>query len=616
MHRAIFGHMGMADVAERIRNLVRALPSSPGVYQYFDADGTVIYVGKAKDLRKRVSSYFTKDRHENRKTTLLVRKIADIRHIVVETEFDALLLENSLIKEHRPRYNVLLRDDKTYPWICLKKEPFPRIFPTRNPVKDGSQYFGPYASVKMMHTLLELIRQLYPLRTCSLNLTKGNIEAGKFKVCLEYHIGNCKGPCIGEQTEEEHDKAIAHIRHIIRGNIREVREHLRSEMARHAEALEFEEAQAMKQKLDLLVRYQARSTVVSPVVDDAEVYGMVSDARSAYVNHMRVVEGAIVRSHTVELRKRMDEEDADLLALGMAELIALFGCEAKEVIVPFVPSVELSGITITIPQKGDRHKLLKLSERNALNFKREKDRQTEMLDPDRNVDRIMEQMRTDLRMNTQPRHIECFDNSNFHGDHAVAAMVCFRNGKPAKSDYRHYNIRTVQGPDDFASMEEVVLRRYKRLLEEGKPLPDLVIVDGGKGQLSSAVKSLDALGLRGKVAIIGIAKRLEEVYFPEDPVPLYIDKRSETLKVIQHARNEAHRFGITHHRDKRSKAAVRTELTDIPGIGPATAQRLLSHFRSVKAIREAGEEELAEVVGSAKASAVRSAFGKDIHLEN
>jgi excinuclease ABC subunit C len=601
------------DIPEKLKNALKGLPDSPGVYQYFDNEGKLLYVGKAKDLRKRVSSYFTKGRHDSRKTATLVRKIAEIRHIVVESEMDALLLENSLIKEHQPKYNVLLRDDKTYPWICLKKEPFPRIFPTRNPVKDGSQYFGPYASVKMMHTLLDLIRQLYPLRTCSLQLTKKNIEAEKFKVCLEYHIGNCKGPCIGEQEEEDYEHAIQEIREIIRGNIREVREHLREQMGTHASALEFEQAQAAKEKLELLERYQEKSTVVSAVVDDADVYSIISDAKTAYVNYLRVVEGCIVQAHTLELRKRMEESDQEILAMGMIELMQMFGKEAKDCIVPFDPGLELPGIIFTVPQRGDRHKLLKLSERNAINFKRERDKQMEIMDPERNVDRIMEQMRTDLRMKVQPRHIECFDNSNFHGDYAVAAMVCFRNGKPAKSDYRHFNIRTVVGPDDFASMEEVLLRRYKRLLTEGKPLPDLIIVDGGKGQLSSAVQSLDRLGLRGKVTIIGIAKRLEEIYFPDDPVPMYLDKRSESLKIIQNARNEAHRFGITHHRDKRSKGTVRTELSDIKGIGQATAEKLLAHFRSAKRVKEASEEELTKVVGAAKAKLVRQAVQQSGH---
>jgi excinuclease ABC subunit C len=602
--------VSIIEAPEHIQNLLKTLPGSPGVYQYFDIEGKLIYVGKAKDLRKRVSSYFTKDRYDSRKTALLVRKIVDIKHIVVDSELDALLLENNLIKQYQPRYNVLLKDDKTYPWICIKKEPFPRIFPTRNVVKDGSLYFGPYASVKMMHTLLDLIRQLYPLRTCSLTLTQKNIKDEKFKVCLEYHIGNCKGPCVGEQAEEDYDQSIHQIKKIIKGNIREVRNHLHTLMAQFAEKLEFEQAQVVKEKLDLLDRFQSRSTVVSPVVDDADVYSIVSDVKSAYINYLRVVEGAIVQAHTVELRKKLEEDDRELLALGMVEMMQRFGREAKECIVPFDPGLEMPGVNFTVPQRGDRHKLLKLSERNAINYKRDRDKQTEILDPERNVTRIMEQMQKDLRMTVQPRHIECFDNSNFQGDYAVAAMVCFRNGKPAKSEYRHFNIKTVEGPDDFASMEEIILRRYKRLLEEGKPLPDLIVVDGGKGQLSSAVQSLERLGLRGKVTIIGIAKRLEEIFFPDDSVPLYIDKRSETLKIIQNARNEAHRFGITHHRNQRSKGTIKTELVDIKGIGQTAAQLLLDHFRSVKRVKETSEAELAKVVGKAKAKLVVGHFAR------
>ncbi len=571
----------------------------------------MIYVGKAKSLKKRVSSYFTKDKYDSRKTAILVRQICDIKFIVVATELDALLLENNLIKEYQPKYNVLLKDDKTFPWICIKKEPYPRIFPTRRVIKDGSQYFGPYANVKMMHTLLELVRQLYPLRTCNLSLTQENIKADKFKVCLEYHIGNCKGPCIGKQAEEDYELAIQNIRKIIKGNIREVREHLHTLMSEFAEKLEFEDAQLVKEKLEILEKFTSKSAVVSPVISDADVYSIVSDVKSAYVNYMKVIEGAIVQAHTIELKKKLEETDAELLEMAIIELSQRFQSDAKEYIVPFEMELEIPGVKITVPQRGDRSTLLKLSERNALTYKRDKDKQTEILDPERNVTRIMEQMQKDLRMTEQPRHIECFDNSNIQGDHAVAAMVCFRNGKPYKTDYRHFNIKTVVGPDDFASMEEVVHRRYKRMLEEGIPLPQLIVIDGGKGQLSSAVKSLDALGLRGKITIIGIAKKLEEIYFPGDSVPLYIDKRSETLKIIQHARNEAHRFGITHHRNKRSKATVKSELTDIKGISYKSSQQLLWKFRSVKKVKEATEEELAEAIGKAKAKVVFEHFHPD-----
>jgi excinuclease ABC subunit C len=593
---------------EHIQTLLKTIPDNPGVYQYFNSEEKLVYVGKAKSLKKRVSSYFTKDKYDSRKTAILVRQIRDIKFIVVATELDALLLENNLIKEYQPKYNVLLKDDKTFPWICIKKEPYPRIFPTRRVIKDGSQYFGPYANVKMMHTLLELVRQLYPLRTCNLNLTQENIHADKFKVCLEYHIGNCKGPCIGKQEEEDYELAIQNIRKIIKGNIREVREHLGDLMTEFSSKLEFEEAQLVKEKLEILEKFTSKSAVVSPVVSDADVFSIVSDVKSAYVNYMKVIEGAIVQAHTIELKKKLDETDEELLEMAVIELSQRFQSDAKEYIIPFEMELEIPGVKITVPQRGDRSTLLKLSQRNALTYKRDKDKQTEILDPERNVTRIMEQMQKDLRMKEQPRHIECFDNSNIQGDHAVAAMVCFRNGKPYKSDYRHYNIKTVEGPDDFASMEEVVHRRYKRMLEEGIPLPQLIVIDGGKGQLSSAVKSLDALGLRGKVTIIGIAKKLEEIYFPGDSVPLYIDKRSETLKIIQHARNEAHRFGITHHRNKRAKATVKSELTDIKGISYKSSQQLLWKFRSVKKIKEATEAELAEAVGKAKAKIVFEYF--------
>ncbi len=600
--------MSVSQAPENIKTILRTIPESAGVYQYYNEDATLLYVGKAKNLKKRVSSYFTKDRYDSRKTALLVRKIRDIKFIVVASELDALLLENNLIKEHQPKYNVLLKDDKTFPWICIKKEPFPRIFSTRRVVRDGSLYFGPYASVKMMNTLLELVRQLYPLRTCNFQLTEKNIKAGKFKICLEYHIGNCKGACVDEQTEEDYGVSIQHIKKIIRGNIREVLDHLRNLMDEHAQKLEFEKAQIVKEKVELLQRFQSRSAVVSPVVSDADVFTIVSDVKSAYVNYMRVIEGAIVQAFTMELKKKLEETDEELLEMAVIELSQRFTSGATEYIVPFKLNVEFPGVKLTVPQRGDRSKLLKLSERNALTFKRDKDKQTEILDPERNVTRIMEQMRTDLRMKEQPRHIECFDNSNIQGSYPVAAMVCFRNGKPAKKDYRHYNIKTVVGPDDFASMEEVVLRRYKRMLEEGLSLPQLIVIDGGKGQLSSAVKSLDALGIRGKITIVGIAKKLEEIYFPDDSVPLYIDKRSETLKIIQHARNEAHRFGITHHRNKRAKATVRSELTDIKGISYKSSEQLLWKFRSVKKVKEATEEELAEVIGKAKGKVVFAYF--------
>lgn len=596
--------MSVKEAPEYIKTILKTIPESAGVYQYYDDEGKILYVGKAKNLKKRVSSYFTKDQYDSRKTALLVRKIKDIKFIVVESELDALLLENNVIKEYQPKYNVLLKDDKTFPWICIKKEPYPRIFPTRSVVRDGSLYFGPYANVKMMHTLLGLVRQLYPLRTCNLKLTKENIKAEKFKVCLEYHIGNCKGPCIDKQTEEDYESAIKHIKKIIKGNVREVHAHLKKLMGEYSEKLQFEQAQIIKEKIVLLERFQSRSTVVSPVVENADVFSIVSDVKSAYVNYLRVIEGAIVQAHTLELKKKLDETDQELLEMAIVELSQRFESNSKEYIVPFELGLGFPNKKIIVPQRGDRSKLLKLSERNALTYKHDKDKQTEIIDPERNVTRIMEQMQKDLRMTEQPRHIECFDNSNFQGDQAVAAMVCFRNGKPYKKDYRHYNIKTVVGPDDFASMEEVVYRRYKRMLDEGLSLPQLIVIDGGKGQLSSAIKSLDELELRGKITIIGIAKKLEEIYFPGDSVPLYIDKRSESLKIIQHARNEAHRFGITHHRNKRAKATVKTELTEIKGISYKSSQQLLWKFRSVKKVKVASEEKLAEAIGKAKAKIV------------
>lgn len=600
--------MSVSDAPDKIKRILKTIPNDPGVYQYYNSEGKLIYVGKAKNLKKRVSSYFTKDRYDSRKTALLVKKIEDIKFMVVETEMDALLLENNLIKEHQPHYNVLLKDDKTFPWICIKKERFPRIFSTRTVVRDGSQYFGPYTSVKMLNTLLELIRQLYPLRNCNYNLSQENIEADKFKTCLEYQIGNCLGPCVGLQEEGDYNESIVQIKKIIKGNISEVKNHLKVTMKDFADNMEFEKAQVVKEKMDRLEHYQSRSTVVSPVVNNADVFSIISDIKTAYVNYLRVVEGAIVQAYTMEMRKKLDEPDEDLMALAIVELRDRMRSDARELIVPFRPDVQLDGVKITVPQRGDRSQLLKLSTRNAIMFKRDKEKQVEIIDPDRHANRIMAQMKEDLRMMEEPRHIECFDNSNIQGTNPVAAMVCFKNGKPAKKEYRNYNIKTVVGPDDFASMEEVIFRRYRRLLEEKAPLPQLIIIDGGKGQLSSAVKSLDKLGLRGKITIIGIAKRLEEIFFPGDSVPIYIDKRSETLKVIQFARNEAHRFGITHHRNKRAKDTIKSELTEIRGISYKSAQQLLWKFKSVKRVKDASEEELAEAIGKAKAKIVFSHY--------
>jgi len=591
-----------------LKNLISALPDNPGVYRFSNVEGIIIYVGKARNLKKRVSSYFNRDQYENRKTELMVRKITDIRYTVVDTELDALLLENNLIKKYQPRYNIRLKDDKSYPWICIRNERFPRVYSMRNPVKDGSQYFGPYANVKTMYTLLDLAARLYPLRNCNLNLSKENISAKKFKVCLEYQIGNCLGPCEALQSEENYMNSITQIKHIIKGNIRAVLEHLQKQMNDFSAKLEFEKAQEAKEKYELVERYRWKSTVVNSVTGMLDVFSIISDDTNGYVNFMRVVDGAIVQTHTLELNKRLDESDEELLAFAMGEIFELFGNEMKEVIVPFLPGIEFPGIEFIIPQRGDKKSLLELSLRNAKYFRQDKLRIQEKINPERHTQRILEQMKKDLRMKELPAHIECFDNSNIQGAHPVAAMVVFKNAKPSKKDYRHFNIRTVEGPDDFASMEEVITRRYKHVLEENQPLPQLIIIDGGKGQLSSAVESLDKLGLRGKITIIGIAKKLEEIYFPGDSLPLYIDKKSETLKVIQHARNEAHRFGITHHRKRRSKATVKTELTEIKGISDITAKKLLKAFGSVKKLKEASEEEISKVIGKAKGKLVAEHF--------
>lgn len=583
--------------------VLRSLPDRPGVYQFFDREGKLLYVGKAKNLKKRVSSYFNRE-HLAGRLTMLVRKTAEIRHIVVGTEFDALLLENNLIKEHQPRYNVMLKDDKTYPWICIKNEPFPRILPTRTVIRDGSKYFGPYASVKMMNTLLELIRQIYPLRTCSLKLTEQNIAAGKFNVCLEYHLGNCLGPCVGKQSPENYVESFEGIVEMIKGNFAGVLKELKEKMEGHAKVYEFEKAQAVKEKVVLLERYQAKSTIVNPKLGEMDVFSIVDGAEEAFVNYMKVAHGAVIQAYTIELKKKLDETLEELLAISVFDIRTRLESGSKEILVPFALDLELPGITITVPKIGDKKHLLLLSEKNARYYKLEKEKQMELVDPERKTNRIMATMMNDLRMKEPPVHIECFDNSNFQGDEAVSAMVCFKNGKPDKNEYRHFNVKTVSGPDDFATMEEVIMRRYKRLLDENKPLPQLIVVDGGKGQLSAALKSLDALGLRGKITIIGIAKKLEEIYYPDDPLPLYIDKKSETLRIIQRLRDEAHRFGITHHRKKREKATIRTELTQIAGIGGETARKLLADFKSVKNIKTASPEELEKSVGKAKAGVV------------
>ena len=581
---------------------LKTLPSQPGVYQYYDKEGTIIYVGKAKNLKKRVSSYFTKT-HDNGKTRVLVKKIASIKHIVVETETDALLLENNLIKKHMPRYNVMLKDDKTYPWICIKKERFPRVFSTRRVFKDGSEYFGPYTSMKTVSTLLDLIKGLYHLRTCNYHLSQEKIEAGKFKVCLEYHLGNCKGACEGLETEQEYHDNIKAIKEILKGNFKDSLSQFKMQMKQFAEDMQFEEAQSIKEKVEILENYQARSTIVNPKISNVDVFSIMSDESYGYVNFLQLSYGSIIRSHTLEVKKKLDETDLQLLELAIIEIRQRFNSNSKEIYVPF--KVDLGpDVKVTVPKLGDKKHILDLSLRNAKYYRMERFKQDKIVDPDRHANRIMAQMKADLRLSGEPRHIECFDNSNIQGTHPVAACVVFKNGKPSKKDYRHFNIKTVVGPDDFASMEEVVYRRYKRLVEEEEPLPQLIIIDGGKGQLSSALKSLDALNLRSKIAIIGIAKRLEELFYPDDPIPLYLDKKSETLKIIQQLRNEAHRFGIEHHRNKRSKSALNTELETISGIGDKTVVELLKHFKSAKRVANAKLDELEDIVGLSRAEKI------------
>ncbi|MFT6798319.1 MAG: excinuclease ABC subunit C [Nonlabens sp.] len=581
---------------------IKTLPLSPGVYLYFDKKDKLLYVGKAKKLKKRVSSYFTKS-HDSFRIRTMVKNIHRIEHIVVDTETDALLLENSLIKSRNPRYNIMLRDDKTYPWLVIKKERFPRVFLTRKMIKDGSDYYGPYTSVRTVRTLLELVKTLYPIRTCNYDLQQDKINEGKFKLCLEYHIGNCKGPCTGLQNEVEYNRSIEAIRGIVKGDFKEAVSYFTELMQAHAINMEFEEAQQLKEKLEILTRYQAKSTVVNPNISNVDIFTIVSDEAAGYVNYLQINHGAITRSHTMELKKQLDEDDKQLLELAIVELRNRFDSQSTEVYTQF--EVELGeNLKVTVPKLGDKKRVVDLSERNAKFFRQEQFKTIKIVDPDRHTNRLMIQMKADLHLDEEPRHLECFDNSNIQGTNPVAACVVFKNGKPSKKEYRNFNIKTVEGPDDFASMEEVVYRRYRRLLEEDQPLPQLIIVDGGKGQLSSGVTALERLGLRGRIPIIGIAKRLEELFYPNDPVPLYLDKRSETLKVIQQMRNEAHRFGITHHRNKRSKQAIETELDEIPGIGEKTVIDLLKYFRSVKRVKIATKKELAEVVGVSKAQKI------------
>ncbi len=582
------------------------LPNTPGVYQFYDSDKNFLYVGKAKNLKKRVASYFNKN-HEYGKTRVMVKKIATIKHIVVASESDALLLENSLIKKHQPRYNVMLRDDKSYPWICIKKERFPRIFPTRKLIKDGSEYFGPYTSMRTVRTLLELIKSVYPIRTCNYDLSEEKIRSRKYKRCLEFHLGNCLAPCEGLQTAEEYHRQINDIREIIKGNFKSSLQYFKHQMKQYAEQMEFEKAQRIKEKIDVLENYQVKSTIVNPKINNVDVFSIFSDETHAYINFLQVSHGSIIRSHTMEIKKKLDESNEELLRLAITDIRQRFASTSRELYLPFPVDLE-EDLNISLPKLGDKKRLLDLSLQNAKMFRQERFKQMKIVDPDRHTKRIMAQMKADLRLAVEPRHIECFDNSNIQGSNPVAACVVFKDAKPSKKEYRHFSINTVEGPNDYASMDEVVFRRYKRLLNEAEPLPQLIVIDGGKGQLSAAIKSLELLGLRGKIAIIGIAKRLEEIYFPEDPIPLYLDKKSETLKIVQQLRNEAHRFGISFHRNKRSKAAINSELENIEGIGEKTAAQLLKKFKSVKRIREASIESLAQSIGMAKAKKVYETF--------
>jgi len=589
--------------------ILKNIPHKPGIYQFWDGEKELIYIGKAKDLRNRVTSYFNKDTNVNAKTRILVSKIRNITFTIVDTEVDAWLLENSLIKKHQPRYNVMLKDDKTYPWIIIKNEHFPRIFWTRRIVRDGSKYLGPYASVSMMHNILGLIKETYPLRTCNLQLTPQNIDKGKFKVCLEYQLGNCKGPCQNYQTEDDYEHNIEEIKDILTGKIGGVLRNLKADMEQAIANLNYEHAHRLKRKFELLENYQSKSTVVNSSITDVDVFSIASDEKYAFVNYLKVMNGTIIQTQTIELKKRLDESDEELLTLAISEFRSRYDSHSKEIIVPFDIDLDDQAIKFTVPKLGEKRKLLDLSQKNVQFFRKEKIDQYEKLNPEIRTERLLAQMMKDLRMNQLPRHIECFDNSNFQGKYPVSAIVVFKDGKPSKKDYRHFNVKTVEGPDDFATMEEAVLRRYKRMLDEGAELPQLIVIDGGKGQLSSALKSLKLLGIDKKVTVIGIAKRLEELYYPGDQYPLYLDKKSETLKVIQHLRDEAHRFGITFHRKKRDKGTLATELELIDGIGKTTAEKLLKYFKSVKKIREASEEELLEAVNTKQAKAIIAYFG-------
>lgn len=588
---------------------LKNIPQKPGIYQFWSETEELIYIGKAKNLKNRVSSYFNKDNFRvNAKTRILVSKIRKITFTIVDTEIDAWLLENSLIKKHQPKYNVMLKDDKTYPWIIIKNEKFPRIFWTRRIIRDGSTYFGPYASVGMMHTILSMIKEIYPLRTCTLPLTRENIHSGKFRVCLEYQIGNCKGPCQAYQSEDDYNHSISDIKEILNGKTGTVIRRLKNQLEESVSGLNFELAHNLKQKLDMLDNYQSKSTIVSSSITDVDVFSIATDDKHAFVNFLKVMNGTVIQTQTLEIKKRLDESDEELLSIAITEFRSRFDSNSKEIIIPFELEIPDSGIKFTIPKLGEKKKLLELSQKNVAYFKRDKLDQYEKLNPGLKTDRLLAQMMKDLRLNQLPVHIECFDNSNFQGKFPVSAIVVFKNAKPSRKDYRHFNVKTVEGPDDFATMEEAVFRRYRRLLDEEQSLPQLIVIDGGKGQLSSAIKSLKLLGIEKKVTIIGIAKRLEEIYYPGDQYPLYLDKKSETLKIIQQLRDEAHRFGITFHRKKRSIATLASELESIPGIGKTSAEKLLRHFKSVKKIKEANKEALLEILNKNQIDALIEFF--------
>ena len=594
---------------ENLELQLKTLPSEPGVYRYYDKNGQLLYVGKAKNLKKRVLSYFNKNQNGYR-TRIMVSKIVRLETTVVNSEYDALLLENNLIKEHQPFYNVMLKDDKTYPWICIKNENFPRIFMTRNVVKDGSEYYGPYAKVRPAKILLETIKNLYKIRSCNLDLSPKKIEDGKYKVCLEYHIKNCKGPCEGLESLESYDEKIDSIRGIIKGDFRKARKYLEDEMFRFAANLEFEAAQNVKERLEFLDDYQARNTVVNPNIDDVDVFGMTSDETAAYVNFFKIRNGNIVQSFTTEIKKMLEETDEEILEEALIEIRQKFSSESKEILLPFHLNIEIPNIKLIVPKVGDKKRIVELSEKNAKEYRLEKLKQVQIVDPERHTNRIMAEMQKLLRMPVEPRHIEGFDNSNIQGSNPVSACVVFKDGKPSKSDYRIFHVKTVEGPNDFATMEEVIYRRYKRMLDEGENLPQLILIDGGKGQLSSAVKSLKLLGLYGKITIVGIAKRLEEIFFPEDPIPLYLDKKSETLKILQRVRDEAHRFGVKHHRTRRTNNTIKSELEEIPGVGEKTIELLLKKLKSVKRVKEANLETLEEILGKQKGKIVWEFFNQ------